>query len=518
MEISEIIKKMCDKKSPGYEGIRMLDIKNNLQILCSIITEIIKTSINTAIVPDKMKISVIRPLYKKGKHSDYNSYRPIQILPALEKIMEKWVQIQLLQYLTVNNIITGNQYGFQKNKGTNNLLQTFTNYIHSQLNLNKHVGVVFIDYSKAFDTINHVQLLKNLKEIGLDETSVKWFKSYLSNRHAVVKVRNTYSDKEEWNTGVPQGSLLGPILYLIAVNKMPKMILSQGAKVYLFADDTAILASGNDPVTVANTLNMSFKKLQSWSHDNGLVINQDKTRVMHIRNRGQVETNFNITFHSHECLHTEVSTCTCDSKQYIQHTDTFTYLGLTIDTKFNFNQHVTNICKKMRGHVVAFYSLRRYLPYNVLKIVYYALVESIVNYGILSWGGVGKTIYDMLERSQRKILKIIVPRRFKNKIKQNIYSFTDILPFSQLHKYRLIIQQYYTQTYKKHTITTYNTRTPLTYTLPHTFNKFGERELRYLVPKIFNSLPPEIKSLNKISEVKKNVKIYLVQLKEQGGN
>jgi hypothetical protein len=181
-EILQIIDQLNKNKQPGFDNIRVCDLQRIKYQISPFITKLVNMSIRDRTVPDKLKIAIVKPIYKKGEHMDYKNYRPISILPVLDKILERSVANKLINYLNTFNVINNLQFGFQKNKSTSDLFVQFTNIINSSLNKNEHVLALFIDFTKAFDTINHDKLIVALEDIGIRGCMLGWFENYLQNR------------------------------------------------------------------------------------------------------------------------------------------------------------------------------------------------------------------------------------------------------------------------------------------------------------------------------------------------
>ena len=280
-EIFNILRKLQVNKGAGIDGIRPKDLKENAEILCPVVANLINKIFTSNQIPDFMKKSIIRPIFKSGRKSDYNNYRPISILPVLEKVFEEVLVTRLTSYLAKNKIINQNQYGFQKGKSINKLLGNFADVLNTNMSKNVHSLVLFIDFSKAFDTIPHKKLLEALENIGIRGMCLDLFKNYLSCRSFVVKIGEELSDCKSIQYGVPQGSKLGPILYLIFANNLLKNI--DCTNVFAYADDTALIVSNYNVKIAASNMQKNVDIIGRWCHDNGLMINISKTKLMHIR-------------------------------------------------------------------------------------------------------------------------------------------------------------------------------------------------------------------------------------------
>ena len=509
-DLRKIIRKMDNNKAPGIDLIRVKDLKNNEQLI-ELLCNIVNNSLETATIPNLMKISVIRPIYKAGKHCDMTNYRPICILNSTEKILETVIHTQLTTYLVSNKIITNQQYGFQKNKSSESCLEQFTQYINSQLHLNKQIFVLYIDFTKAFDILSHKIILNSLRQIGIKGNELNWFTDYLKNRQATVRLNETTGDCKNWKYGIPQGSKIGPILYILATNQLPDMI--NDGKVYMFADDIAIVTTSDSAEISSQKMNNIVRQVQKISHDLGLVINIKKTKVMHIRNRGPKYSLRKFTYHSHDCLHkTYYSNCTCDN--YIDMTEEHKYLGLIIDSRLTWQPQINEIYKKMRAASSMIQKLKYNLPQKTLKIVYYSLVESVINYGIETWHATKNEYTNNLQIIQNRIIKLMLSNKFNKKFKNTNDKFKhlNILTIEKLYKFKIIKNNYFKYMQKeRNREERYKLRIKRD-NIPIMFNKYGDRLNEMVIPKIFNEIPMNLKALTKIGDVKKQFKKWLIDL------
>ena len=232
-------------------------------------------SIITETVPTAFKEAKVVPLFKKGSRLDRGNYRPVSVLNVLSKILERAVHSQLGNYLEKRGLMFGGQSGFRSGFSTDSSLIGLSDYVRSEMGKGSMVGMVLIDLQKAFDTVDHAILLDKLTAIGV--SSVSWFDSYLSDRQQCVDINGTRSDFLPVSCGVPQGSILGPQLFLIYINDM---CLSVDCRLSLYADDSALLFSHNDPTVIADRLTVELSKCKRWLVDNKLSLHVGKTECL----------------------------------------------------------------------------------------------------------------------------------------------------------------------------------------------------------------------------------------------
>jgi hypothetical protein len=509
--VKTLIDKLDIKKQTGNDRIRVCDLKLLKHEISPVLAHMINLSLANSIFPTKLKISVVKPIYKKGDHMEYKNYRPVAILPGIEQIEERCVAIILHDYLHKHNIINTYQFGFQKNRSTSDLLQLFSDFVNSNLNDNKHVLGLFIDFSKAFDTLNHSKLLYALESIGIRGPMLQWFGNYLEDRRFLVRIGNECSIMKQVQSGVPQGSILGPVLYLIYVNNMFNCI--QNCKVFMYADDTVILAAHKKLNNAEIYLQEDFNRLVNWTHDHDLVINSDKTKIIHFASpfNKDLDTQSSIVCHSYACIHNSINGISlCSKCSIIETVPTHTYLGMIVDRFLCWNPHIVKISNRLRSASFQIYQLKNILPFNTLKLVYHALVESVLLYGILSYGNASNNHLRHITVIQNKIIRTLAP---KFDSKSQSYQHCKLLPFQELFLYRFILKYYYCDDHKIINQHNVNTRQQLkvNYVVPTYINKYGKRQLSVSIPSIFNNIPEHVRNIGSFSLLKEILKSHLLE-------
>ena len=235
-EIFKIINGMKPKKSAGHDGLSSIYLKLFIYEIVRPLTIIINKSLVTGIVPDLMKLAKVIPIYKSKNKKLFSNYRPISLLPVLSKVLEKVVHKRLYSFMSKKQIFFESQYGFRDKHSTTDAITELCSNILYGFDKKESTLAVFLDLSKAFDTIDHKILLNKLEYYGIHGTPLQWFKSYLSNRKQFVEYNKFNSKICTIDCGVPQGSVLGPLLFILYTNDLPKCI--NKSKSILFADDT----------------------------------------------------------------------------------------------------------------------------------------------------------------------------------------------------------------------------------------------------------------------------------------
>ena len=347
-------------------------------------------SLQTGEYPDLLKIVKVVPIHKGGSTQDVNNYRPISLLSIFDKIIEKLMHIRLYSFLEKHNILFHNQFGFRKKNSTVYALTQITETIKESIDGGKYGCGIFIDLRKAFDTVNHEILLLKLEHYGIRGDMLNWFKSYLSGRKQYVSINGKSSELLEINCGVPQGSVLGPLLFLLYINDLPN--ISKILNFYLFADDTNIYYESDSLLDLEKTINKELNKLYLWLNLNRLSLNIDKTNY--------------IIFHPYNKPLRQRVTITINKKA-IKEKEYIKYLGVLIDSTLSWKHQISNVSKKISRAIGIMYKLRPFLPLKIMKSVYYSLIYSHIVYAIEAWGSAFKTELNKILILQKRALRLM---------------------------------------------------------------------------------------------------------------
>lgn len=238
-DLIEIVGQIKTNKAVGYDQIRARDIKFHIHIIKPVLIQLYNCIFSSGIIPEKLKTAIVRPIYKKGEKNKLLNYRPVCILSVVNYIMEKYINKILRSFISKHNILTDTQYGFREKMGTSDLLEDFFDYVYENLDCTKYVLAVFIDFTRAFETINHSILLDRLYSIGIRGKVHDLIQNYLLDRYQIVRLGSKYSRTIRVKQGIPQGAVLGPLLFNLYINEIAQVKLT--SKLSQFADDTVIV-------------------------------------------------------------------------------------------------------------------------------------------------------------------------------------------------------------------------------------------------------------------------------------
>ncbi|KAG7300160.1 hypothetical protein JYU34_015709 [Plutella xylostella] len=492
-QVARIIDNLQCEKAPGSDKIRVQDLKYVKFDISKILAKFINLCISNSIYPNELKRALIRPIYKQGSHMDYTNYRPIAILSVVNKIMEKVVVGQVSSFLEQHGIISDSQHGFRRGRSTATALARFTDSVNTSLNSGQQVLAVFIDFKKAFDTLDHCQLLQAMEECGISGPTNQWFRNYLTDRTLRTAVGGAVGSEVRVDLGVPTGSVYGPVGYIMHVNSVPNVV--KKCNVFMYADDMCLLLSGRDLDTIQNNMQTDFDMITKWAHDNGIILNINKTKCMHIyspyNKKAKASKSVNIIGHTYECLHADYQNCQCKKLETVNQ---FKYLGLLIDSNFNWKPHINEICNRLRSVLGKFYHLSKILNRRTLYIVYHALADTMFSYGLSCYGLTFKTYLDKIKQLQIRLIKYLADKKTKDSCDgdyDKLFASCRILPVHCKVKYLIAIETYYSDDHKTLVNHRYVTRSANNrkFIQPKANNYYGQRTRRYLTPKICNNIP-----------------------------
>lgn len=486
-----------------------LDINSHSQKLFTSIYDLMKydiaqlynTSVSMGIFPTCMKLAKVIPIYKKGRKDHLANYRPIAILPFLSKIIEKLVNKRLLNFLIEHSLINSSQYGFLPGRSTIHAAMEYYEIIAQGFSDNKSTISISLDLSKAFDTINVDILLTKLSHIGIRGTALDWFRSYATSRRQCVAVAGVLSSEEPISCGVPQGSVLGPTLFLIYINDIINS--SSHFKFIQYADDTTLIFQTNKtacPKTQQNLVNIELGKIVTWLHCNKLSLNVSKTQVIGYnlafpRNAYQIAIN----------------------NEPLSFVSNINFLGIHFNESLKWDTHILHIKSKISKITGLLHRQKKFLPKRSLLLLYNSLIHCHLTYGTELWGASPMSALCNIKKIQKSAIRAIMNAQPRTHT-ASLFAELKILPVNKIYENSLGTQMYkafhnllppnlqllYTRPFAR---TTRQSGTNLTTKLKST--KLQNSRPSVSGPHFWNSIPANIKPFS-LATFKRKLKLHLI--------
>ena len=390
IDLADAINRLSSSQSCGFDGITAFLVKTGKNELY-VLQYIFNMSIHTKCLPQLWKAAKVTHLFKSWVRDSASNYRPISILPTLGKVLECLIHDQLYHHLTVNNLFADKQSGFRKGHSTGTCLIDFLHHIYEEVDGGGACGVLFLDLSKAFDTVNHDIIRLKLKALGVKESSVSWFVTYLSGCTQQTNICGTLSDPTEMKMGVPQGSILGPLIFICYVNDLAMNCKLSAS--FMYSDDMALLTKGRNINIIQQNLQSDFDCLLKWFAANRLCINTGKTKV--------------ILFSSNRLPMKEAKLNITDGMESVEHVTTFKYLGIHLDQHLNFEYHAHKITKKVNQKTSILWRMQNFISQPLAKYLYQSLIHPIFQYCDFVYDGCSQTVAHKVQVSQNPALRAV---------------------------------------------------------------------------------------------------------------
>ena len=398
-EIEIEISSLNGNKSCGHDEIPPKLVKEISKQIVKPLTHIYNQSLLTGVIPNDLKIAIVTPVFKANNKKEFSNYRPISVLPCFSKILEKIMYKRVVKYLDKHNMLFESQYGFRKKKHSTNLatIELVTKILQA-IDNNEYTIGVFLDLAKAFDTVNHEILLKKLEHYGIRGIALEWFQNYLTNRKQIIKYKLEKSESLTIKCGVPQGSVLGPLLFLIYMNDISKC--SEILSIILFGDDTNLFFSHQNLFTLKETMNRELINITSWLSANKLSLNIKKTHFIIFKSRGKkLNQNVKITINNQDI-------------EQVKYTK---FLGLYIDEEFTWKYHIDQVATKISKMTGIMAKARHYLSLKTLQTIYDTMVYPYLTYRNIVWTSTYPSRLKSLFMLQKKIVRIMTFAKYKEK-------------------------------------------------------------------------------------------------------
>jgi hypothetical protein len=485
-DVTEAINDLKPKSSCGSDNLSNKLVKLMKDIIVKPLTIIINQSLHNGIFPQKMKIAKVLPLHKKNENYLFDNYRPVSLLPSLSKLLEKIMHKQLFHYFDESKLLYDSQYGFRNRHSTELAALEIVDTLVKQMDDNEIPINIYLDLSKAFDTLDHKILISKLQFYGVGGNSLKLLKDYLTNRQQYVVFNNHESEFRKIITGVPQGSILGPLLFIIYLNDIT--MATDMFKPIIYADDTALSATLNSFGTITQNLEMNInselEKVNVWLKVNKLSLNTNKTKVMLFHTPQRKIRDINL----------KLDNCG------IEVVKKFNYLGIILDSHLSWNDHTSMISHKIARTNGIMCRLKNIIPPSALLLIYNSLVLPYLSYGLLVWGHKSKKLLTLQKRSVRTIVNAKYNSHtepiFKN---LNLLKVTELYAVQELKfAYKLLNKKlpiyFLNKQYLRHAdIHNYNTRMANNLQCLPARHTFVNNSICYRIPDILNNCPISIK-------------------------
>lgn len=488
--------------SPGLDDICARHLKIAVDYICEPVSNIVNLIFNTGIFPPALKRAKIIPVYKKGDKSLVSNYRPISILSSFSKIIEKLFVKRLTEYLDKFNLLKQCQFGFRSGSSTSLALLSLTDHIKLSIDNGYLVGSVFLDFTKAFDTINHNILFSKLQSYGVTGPTLTFLQNYLLDREYVVYTNGAFSDAKIINQGVPQGSILGPLLFLLYINDLPNCLNS--CHCILYADDTTIISSDKSIAGLTDKLNNELQNILNWCRNNYLDIHPGKTKYMIFKSsQRQINSLPPLTL----------------GPNLIAVCNSVSFLGVLLDSNLKFSSHINHIKKKTAYGIRALIKARPHFPPEALLSLYFSFIHSHLNYGIAAWGNTYPCHISSAQHIQNQAIRIITRSHSQSNTHDSL-CYYKVLSVNKLFQYNLsliffkslCLQLPFTVINPTSLVNSNTTRFSLNrnFLLPRVHTNYGKMTSTFSAIHIWNCLPTAVKLMNGMSSFKSSLKNHLL--------
>jgi len=491
VHVRKHLKKLKRTKATGLDNLPPAILKDTADIICKPLCHIINSSLRNGSFPEVWKKARVVPVFKSGKTSLPENYRPISIVPVLSKILEKAVHHQLSLYLEDNKLLSDRQFGFRHKRSTEMASTLLCDSIRQRVGEGKLVGAVFLDLSRAFDTINHANLLNHLKSYGVSGSELEWFRDYLFGRTQVVDVDSVYSSIQPLYTGVPQGTILGPLLFNIFFNTFEECLKNSNTLQY--ADDTVIYIGHKDIKQLSKLLNEDLSAISNFFYENELLANlkKGKTESM-LFGTNQRLSKIN---HGLELFYRE---------QIIKNTDSYKYLGNIVDPSLTLNTDFDAKYKKASNRLKLLARVRPFLTKSAALKIYNMLIIPILTYCSQLHSSKTKTQSSKLQSIYNRAYTIIGQLNARLQNPEHSMSLNNCLFVRKCMDRRLCANFHDYFTLLQHTKNTRGNNSLLK--LPRVKLEFERKGFYFFGAKVYNELPNEIRQLSEFESFKKSLK------------
>lgn len=502
-EVKNLILSLDGKKARGIDGVDANTLKQCANEVAPVLADLINICIAQGQYPDELKVARVIPIHKSGRKDDLDNYRPISVLPMMNKIVERIIYNRLVHFLDRNKFFHHAQFGFRKGMSTRLATSEIINRMYIEMDKKRAASGLFMDLSKAFDCVSHPILIHKLERAGIRGNALSLCESYFQARKIIVEIDDERSHEHVVTLGVGQGSILGPLFYLIYVNDIGKLQLT--GNLSLFADDTAIFYYGPTHEHNKIAIQRDMSVIEEYYRLNGLTSNRSKTQFIHFGNR---RGNLN-----------PVDSIQCN-ETVIFEANTVKYLGLVLDNRLNWKPHIDRTSSKIAGPIGMITKLSAFLPTKILLLIYFSLVHSHLSYLTIIWA--------CARRRHRRPAEVLQNRALRRCLKKNnrfntmhLYQQCNVLPLRGIRDLQLcqcIRNTLATPTNNTSSIVLSHPslqrprRQPAMLSVPRIHSYYGECSINYRAPILYNDTLRHINQHNRTeTNFKTNIKKELLR-------
>lgn len=471
VQVLDIINNLKKTKSRDIYDID-IDILNCIKFIILIpLTNLINLCIINNVFPDVLKLARVVPIHKKGSTDIPANFRPISIIPIFAKIFEIVIKQQVTNHLEINKLFSDCQFGFRSNKSTTCAINKFTDFVNEGLEKGEFIYTQFLDLTKAFDCVSHEILLDKLTQYDFSSNSLNLIKSYLTNRYQIVSLKDNKSESLNITCGVPQGSALGPVLFLIYINDI--CTISQNVDFVLFADDSTIISRNKDIVDLLLDVSVTNLLMHDWFAANKLTLNVAKTENM-IFSLRKLNDNIANTNATNDCVK---------------------FLGVFVDNKLTWEKHTNAVCINVSRGMFLLRKLVNQVSEMTLVTAYFGLIHSKISYAIFVWGHSAHS--SSVFASQRKAIRIISQLSYRSDCKEVFKKFKILtVPCIYILQCLLHIKTNILQYTKHADVHNYATRNNENLNLEYLRLNKTKNGVNYYSVKFYNHLPIEVRNMD----------------------
>ena len=505
-EVFSIFKQMkCT--SAGWDAMAPRVLKSVSDVISAPLTHVLNLSLAQGIVPSELKIARVTPIYKSGDNQLCINYRPVSVLPCLSKIFERCMYNRLFKFFESNRVLNDCQFGFRKDSSPELALSLLVERITRALDAKENAVGLFIDLSKAFDTVNFKILLQKLEIYGIRGTPLKWVNNYLTDRKQFVRYNNSDSEYRDIKCGVPQGSILGPLFFLVYINDL--LHINNTMQFVMFADDTTIVMTDKNVNTLQQKINSEMENVSEWFKANQLSLNKNKSHAMLFTNQKRTDNHNNFTINIENTP--------------LRLTEQTTFLGVVLDCRLKWNLHVEKIASKVSKFIGILKKVKSKLNFSSLLTLYNTFVNTHMSYCIAVWGCTARVYLDKLLKLQKRALRLVFNVHYREHTSQ-LFLQAKVLNVYKMYSYNVCIFMY--RVFKHITLSSIanlfqirqhmldiNIRNLNVFHLNNCRTETRKKSIFYSGPFKFNKITqqfPYISQINNLLLFKKKIKLIII--------